>query len=1322
MLVCFKKNVDLYKSFTSYNTMKTGKSYYFILVIVYFIISVFPLESKTLSNFYSSAPSWKNIVLEGKKVTVFCIYTDNSGLVWLGTNSGLYFYDGVSAKSVCEKEMFGVQIYSIKEKDNCIYLGSNNGLLLYDLKSGKLENIQNKLPTEIRSMLLEDDILWVGSLFGFYKYNIKNNEVIDCSNGLNHKSVYSILRDSRGILYAGTYSGLARWDSDKNKFQQIKFSIEGEKIKEIFVNSILESENKTTIYIGSEGSLYEYSPINEQWMKVSGLEGNVIKSLALTSNGHLLVGSDNGVFDLYKNSLHHYRHDSRHEQTISDNEIWCIYSDNNDNIWIGHQKGISIAANTNTIKTTKLSAIFNTGDGNEIYSIFKDSNSNLWMGGTNGVIRLSENKAPKWYLHSNNAKSLSHNRIRSIDEDAEGNIWLSSDKGLNRYNQISDNFDVFHIVDNNGRHNTNWVYSLEEDGANFWVGSYLGGLHYISKSKFKGAGGTVIADQSINVDNKKFNNIDVNLKNDFVSNVVRDSKGNIWVLLFRDNSLIKLSPDDGCIEYDIFKITGGYPSYITTDSKDRLWCAFNGGAIMFDNDKYHVVKFQNTDEDNVVLAIGKVGNDIWISTQSNVWKIDGNKLTASILPIPQKYYTSLYEDVTSDKVYLGGTDEFVEVCLNELKNDSEFRSVKMVLVDKGDGYFDFSTINDSPNLLNLSYGGSVSLIISTLDYSPEFIQHFAYKLVKHNSKTEGNWIVMPEGANTITLSNLSMGDYKLLIKTIDSSIVSTVISLKVDYPWFLSWWAICIYCIIILLSVISIIWYAHKRNMKKMLIEERKKSLENAEKKLTFLSNISHDLKTPLSMILGPVSILKEKIEDKENKKSLEVIYSNAIKLNNMIHCTLELQHLEDVDENLLILSTFDVVGFCNNIFESFKENNLNKKFIFHTSCDQLIIEADAVKLESVMTNLLSNACKYSEDNSTISCGISMKGNNVEIVVSDDGIGIAESDKQLVFQRMFRSPSTSKLYEGTGIGLYLIKKYLELMKGNIEMFSHKGHGTSFFVTLPLSNNIVSNQNSLSIEAKDGNNPKILIVEDNPQISMFISELLKNDYTLMLAENGRVGLSLASSFIPDLIIVDEKMPIMSGTEMISLLKQNPRLNLIPIIMLTAQSDNRTENKSVQLGVDAFMSKPFEPSILLGRINHLIKLKREIIESERLRTFTEVKPIEAESVLEKQIAKIARIIEENISDPDLNVNLLCEKSSIPNKQLYRIIKKHIGMAPLDYIRLVRLQKAAMLLEQNRFTVSEVSYMVGFNTPSYFAKCFQKQYGIKPSEYEFKDGLIK
>lgn len=1263
--------------------------------------------------------SWKNVAVNGKKNAVFSIFQDSRGIIWLGTNSGLYFYDGVTAHPVGMTELFGSQIYSIVEKDDRLYIGCNNGLMIYDYATGMVSESVTPAPHEIRVLFPVDDNLWIGSLNGISKLNLKTGEITDHSKGLPHKSVYSILRDSRGILYAGTYNGLARLDSRSGTF--IPLDVKADSLtgrSSLFVNCMLEADDKESIYIGGEGFLLRYTPAHERWEKIGAVDNNNIKSLAHGDNGHLLIGTDNGVYDIAGDSIKHFRHDSRQELSLADNEIWCIFADNQHNIWSGHERGVSVASNSNFIRTLKLSALAHSGEGNEIHSIHRDANDNLWFAGTNGVIRLSTNATPDWYRHTEAPKSLSHNRVRAIHEDSDHNMWFATDAGINRLNQQNGSFDVFHIVDDKGEHNSNWVYAMVEDGDHFWIGSFLNGVHYVDKSRLAGADRVIESDMSINTETEP-----LKLPNDLVNDIIKDRNGDLWILLFRDSKLTRYNPAAASITtYDIREFTGEYPTHISTDRSGRVWCAAKGGVVIFniDNDEVRTVKFPPTNSDETTLAMGRVGDGMWVSTQSNVWKVDGDGPQATLLPIPQKSYTAVFEDSASNKVYLGGTDEIVEVDRDKIENISDFNTIKMVLNDRGEGAFNLSDIRNGVNGMSIPYGGGITLVVSSLDYSPESVQRYMYKLSESATDTVAGWVVMPEGSNTITLSDLRMGKYNVLVKTIGSPLPPVSIPLTVKPPLALSLWAIIAYIIIAAGVICWIVWYMRKRNMRAIHEQERQNALDNVERKLSFLSNISHDLKTPLSMIIGPVSLMKEKAKDPESKKTLETVYDNAVRLNNMIHRTLELQHLEDTEEDLLILSIFDVVEFCKGVFEVFRENNPHKNFIFHTSSSQILIEADAVKFESVITNLLSNACKYSDEGSTISCGISCQGDKVEIVVSDDGIGISDSDQSLVFQRMFRSPATSKLREGTGLGLYLIKKYLEVMGSNISLYSKEGQGTSFVMTLPVTDKVSPDNSRKTPDTDSAGKPKILIVEDNRQIAEFITDILHDDYTSLTADNGRAGLAIASSFIPDLIIVDEMMPIMNGLEMVRQLKQNPRLASIPIIMLTAKSDNKTENESIKLGIDVFMTKPFEPSALLGRITQLLKARTEIKEKVRIQAITEAesKPIEAETANEKTLAKIAKIIEENISDPDLNVNFLCEKSGVAQKQLYRLIKKYMGISPLDYIRSVRLQKAAVLLSQHRFTVSEICYMVGFKTPSYFARCFQAQFGVKPSQYQSDD----
>lgn len=1263
--------------------------------------------------------SWKNVTVGDRKTAVFCLFRDRQGIMWAGTNSGLYFYDGVTTHPAGDNELFGMQIYAIVEKEGRLFLGSNNGLLVYDYATGRIGYSEYVTPQEIRTLLLVDDQLWIGGLNGICRLDLKSGRIEECSDGLPHRSVYAILRDARGIIYVGTYNGPARWEAAAQRFKPLKVRIGAVEQPALFANCLLESDDGEHIYVGGEGFLYKYAPADERWERIRTVGNNNIKSLARGEAGHILAGTDDGVFDLSDEGAKHYRHDSRQELSLADNEIWCIYADPQHNIWTGHERGFSIASNSHTMRTVKLAAFTRSGEGNEVHLIRRDSRGDLWLAGTNGVIRLSDDATPHWYRHSEAPGSLSHNRVRDILETDDGTVWFATDAGINRFDARNERFDVFHVVDPTGRYDSNWVYALVEDGGYFWVGSFLNGLHYVDKAKFGRTGGVVVSDRTLNAAGSPEG---AALANDLVNDVVRDRRGDLWILLFRDSELIRYTPSSGRIRtYDIFRLAGAYPTAIRMDRRGRVWCAYKGGVALFDpeDDSCRTVHFPHTGSDETILAMGSVAEGMWISTQSNVWSIDGDAADALLLPIPQKSYTAVFEDPANGKVYLGGTDEILEVDSGIVGHQVDYRAIRMILNDRGEGLYDLSDIRGCTEGLTIPYGGGITLVVSTLDYAPESVQRYMYRLARSPADTLGEWVVLPEGSNSITFSDLKMGDYDVLVRTAGSPALPVAVPLTVRPPLALRWWAILLYVLLAAGTVGWTVWYMRRKNLRAFREQERQAALEHVERKLQFLATISHDLKTPLSMILGPVSLMKERTRDPESRRTLESVYDNAVRLNNMIHRTIELQQMEDTGENLLIRSTFDVVEFCRSVFDVFRDNNPQKNFVFHTSAPRLRIEADAVKFESVVTNLLSNACKYSDVGATISCGISRQGDRVEIVVSDDGVGIAESDQQLVFQRMFRAPSTAKLREGTGLGLYLIKKYLELMDGNIDLYSREGQGTSFIVTLPICDEAAPEAPAGEAPA-GGGEAKILVVEDNLQISGFITELLKEEYTLLAAENGRSGLAIAASFLPDLIIADEMMPIMNGLEMVRRMKQHPRLASVPIIMLTAKSDNKTENESIKLGIDAFMTKPFEPSALVGRISQLLKARTEIREKVRIQAIAEAeaRPIEAETVNEKALARIAKVIEENISDPDLNVGRLSDLSGIPGKQLYRLIRKYMGLAPLDYIRRVRLQKAAVLLGQHRFTVAEISYMVGFKTPSYFAKCFQNQYGVKPSQYRSGD----
>jgi len=395
--------------------------------------------------------------------------------------------------------------------------------------------------------------------------------------------------------------------------------------------------------------------------------------------------------------------------------------------------------------------------------------------------------------------------------------------------------------------------------------------------------------------------------------------------------------------------------------------------------------------------------------------------------------------------------------------------------------------------------------------------------------------------------------------------------------------------------------------------------------------------------------------------------------------------------------------------------------FIFNAQPEKMEVDVDILKMESILNNLLSNACKYTNSGESIilSLDYNSRENLLSIVVSDTGIGIPGKDLPYVFQRFFQSPA-NKDRGGTGIGLYLVKNFAELHGGSVKVISSVEEGTTFTVQIPaVMNSMVDppDQGAKNSETT-GNKPLIVIVEDNYAIAHFVYNIFVPEFRCVIAGNGKAGLKICTELKPDVIIADIMMPVMDGLEMCRRLKQNIPTSIIPVVLLTAKDDKETELRSIQLKIDAFISKPFDSNILYSKVKQLIETQDQLgkkLRIEKLSTPVDVMEVSAD---EQFLVEITRIIEEHIANPDLNVNFLCAEAEVSQKQLYRKIKSLTGLTAVDYIKSIRMKKAAMLLANKNFTVAEVMYKVGFSSNSYFAKCFSSEFGKTPREFIEED----
>lgn len=1247
---------------------------------------------------------WKNISVGNMPMAVHAITRAENGLIWLGTDYGLFGYDGYKIYGYGTDNGFpGCQIYGVISRQGTLYLGTNNGLQILNTRSGTVRYpAADHNPSEIRAMISETDKLWIGALSGLYEYDFQTDILRKCDLVLPHDAVYALLYD-RERLYVGTYRGLCRYDLSGNRIEPIRLEYRGTDKSSIFVNALaLDPENRI-LYVGTEGSLLTYD-LSAQRVVSETLKGNSVKSLQLCAEG-LLAGTDNGLYLLTKEQgTTLYRHDSRLPGSIANNIIWSLRVDAEGNLLAGTDTGLSITNTTSGLNIIQLSTLTGRGDGNQISSMLRDSDGALWLGGPNGIIRTADEET-EWFLPGNANSGLSHNRIRDIFQAHNGTVWVATDGGLNRFNKRRHRFESFHIEDASGKYNANWCYSIVEDAdAHLWVGSYLGGIMAVDPATLK-AGEVCRAQQAINTE--------TGLPNNLVNRIALDSRGTLWAILFRDDTLIRID-NNGLQRISVKELTGNYPNTLYIAPDDEIWVGATDKLLRvsqeMDQTRIYRLPTGGSGSDNII-DLEKVGDDLWIVTSTGVWILETDSGEVNLLPVPDRSYFSIYLDPADGSVLLGSADEIIQVNPGWIAGGIRGKGVNIMrtIVDGKVASTPFLAGTELSTITLKSASNELKIELSSLDCNPVMTYRYAY----HIPGITDDYVVLPPGENTLSVPHLPSGTHELFIKHYAVGATPVRLQIKVLAPWYARWYAICAYLLILGGATLSTIVLLRRRDRKRLEQRERDQTLSSIRHKMEFLTNISHELKTPLSMILGPVSQLREEVTDKKMRHTLDVIHKNAVRINEMMHKTVEIDRVDLETEAPIIRSRVDVTEFCRSIFDSYAEAWPSVHFVFTADNEPLTAEWDVVKMESVFNNLISNACKYSKEDATIGCSIRRVGNSIEIRVSDDGVGIPAGEQQLIFQRLFRSSRTAELKNGTGIGLYLVKRYIEMHGGEIGVESCENMGTTFTVRLPYEAPEASAAPAHEA-SPDLARPRILIVEDNRAVAELIQDILSERCECQIASNGRAGLALLPTFRPELILTDEMMPVMSGLEMCRRIKAMPAFASIPIIMVTAREDNETETQAARLGIDTFLSKPFEAPLLRALVEQRLQAKDAVRESLRIEQITTVAPIVAESGSERLLDLVTRTIEEHIDDTELNVKSLCEKTGIGNKQLGRLIKRYAGVTPVEYIRQIRMKKAVVLLSQHKFTIAEIAYMVGFGTPSYFTKCFIAQYGCKPSQY--------
>lgn len=1257
-----------------------------------------------------------NVRLVSDAFQARCFAQDEDGFIWIGTNKGLCCYDGYSVRAHYRPgSPDNVSVHSIAlYGGDRLFLGTETGLMSYDIRRGSYGSPDSDAGRIVRSLMLDGEKLWMGTTDGLYVYDIGSG-VSRCL--LKDADVYSVAR-LRDRIFAGTRGGLYCMEAGSDTFHKLELELSWQ-----LINALYADESDNTLWFGASG-LYRLHVYSGKLDLVS--PSLSAKTLVRDCDGNLVIGTDYGLVtvDMAGGAATRYTHNLHRHNSLSNNVVQSIFRDDNDNIWIGTDYGVSLARRYRSYEYRSITQFTEGGEGNQFFVLCPDRDGSLWMGGNNGVVVNPPGSVGEvlWFRGGSGRRSIAHNRVRDIYADRDGRLWLSSDGGLQLYDRENRRFIARQVVDPSRGEHMYWVYAIREDReGDFWFSTFNNGIYKVDGEALFASGESACSARYT---------ADNGLSGDFITAMAYNETANAVYSLASNGYIDVIDCAGGRpVRLDLLGMTEGrVPSAMISGGDEYIWIGYSLGLIRYNtlDGSSSRVLFGNNRHLSVTCMTQAAGN-VWVCTNEGVWVVSPDCRIIGNFNFEDRVFTSACWSPQEGMLFFGDSDGYASVSPEILggREGTGRLAVSRISVN-GREYV-------SPDGLLSRYARELVLRSDQNDISVEFadlsFSNASFSMISYRLG-DGDPVQLKSGSNTVSLTGLRPGRYELSWSgsgTVGADGAAGSIGIRILRPPMASNLAICLYC---LAAGVIVFGAWHYRSLNARLRkerEEKEQTLNRVEEKMRLYSDISHEFKTPLSMILAPVSKMLSEPRPERDLKDLRLIHDSAIKMNQLIHSAIEGDKNDLSMELGLARSKVELVSFIHTIFSVFEDNQKDegKEFIFTSSVEKIYCMVDVVKFESIMNNLLSNACKYTSRGDSIIVSLSVNPGNtaLEIKVSDTGQGISREDLPYIFHRFFRSPSNSAGREGTGIGLYLVRSYVAMHGGSVSVESEYGQGSTFTVTIPFEAVADDAPGGEPVQADERTGlPTVVIVEDNEVIAGYLMDLLYDHYRCIIALNGRTGLKLCRDLLPDLIITDIMMPVMDGIRMCAELRENVATASIPIIVLTAVEDKKYELFSAKHRIDAFITKPFDSNYILARVKGLIDKKLEMEKRIRMEMMARPGNIEAVSADEKLLSRLVDVIEEHITDSDFNVNALCGYMEMSSKQVYRKCVQLLNMTPVEYIRYVRLKKAAVLLEQHKFNVSEVMYMVGFNNHSYFSKCFLKEFGMSPQQYRAEHGASR
>ncbi|PZX54842.1 hybrid sensor histidine kinase/response regulator transcription factor [Algoriphagus chordae] len=1318
---------------------------------------------------------------------ILSIIRDADGMMWYGTAYGLYRYDGTRTKIFLNtKDSTSISHNDIQKmfvgpKDE-LWVKSVNGV--FDIYNPEENHFSRGVTVFSSTYHLASDS--VGMLMKdrqnrfWFTHPAKGISIYDESTGetayvkkneekgsLTSNQVVAISEAPDGLIWVVHSSGAIDLLDPNRLIVTMTLRLPKDEIPvaasyEIMIDSdgdawIIDPERDLGVFF-IDGYTHEIE-VNQEERGQFRLNNNMVKTIIEAKKGQIWLGTDHGginVLDKNTGSVKYLNGENVQDNSMPHNVVYSLYKDNEDIIWVGtHKKGVAYY-HQGLLRFSHVRKNFsdiNSLPFNDVNAFAEDSLGNLYIGTNGGGLYYHNRKTNtyKHYKHNPDTKnSLTGDVIVDLMIDHDGILWIGTYlNGLGSFN--GKDFKNYHYQpeDVSGIPGPSIWKLFEDSTGKIWIGTLRSGI------------------SMLDVDRKVFHNYPAGsppffTNNQYITGFAEDKAGNIWVS--GGSGLNMLNYETGQHAFYSESQSNGLLNSNTTDlfmdSNGILWVTALDGLYYFnttDSSFVHYGEAEGLPTSYLVDLVEDDASNLWISSQMGLSYAeinrDVNPFSITFQNFDQKdgLQAALFNKnaalkTSKNEFIFGGPNGY-----NIFKTENfafERNNPKVVFTD-------FQLFNEDVNVgdelsnrillpkalekmdqLVLKHDENIfSIGFSALNFLYPEKNKYRYKLLGFND----DWIYLNDDLAKVTFTNLDPGNYTLVVQPGTVLDGWSLYEYKLDIKILAPFWKTPIAYFLYLIAVLAIIFYFRHQMLtrqrenfdREQALRESKRVQELDRLKTKFFTNLSHEFRTPLSLILTPTEHLISETENTGLLSQYKIIQRNARRLLKLINQLLDVKNIEN-GGLAFHPSEGDVVQFIKDCVADFHELSENKhihlNFETNTHGQQAIFDPD--KLEKVLFNLLSNAFKFTQEDGAITVALELQQENEEngiliLSVSDTGVGISKEDQENIFERFYTTEGhKQQLNQGSGIGLSLVQDFARTMKGEIRVESEPGMGSVFSLIIPLVLIIPDDwEEEDEVVVNEGGDLKevILLAEDHVEFRNYLKDCLSKNYQVLTANNGLQGWELAQQHIPDLIISDFMMPQMDGKEFCQKVKGDIKTSHIPVILLTAKKSEETMVQSLDSGCNLYLTKPFNLEILQLNVKNLLRERNLIQEQNRNKIQINASEVKVTSLDDQLIQKAVAVVEKYMEDPQLSVEFLSKELGMSRVHLYKKLQSITGKSPIEFIRLIRLKRASQLLAKSQLNISEIAYMVGYNNAKYFAKHFKAEFSMLPSEYAAKQQEI-